>query len=124
MGRQVDDILLQQLVRHYVRDNLPGYRHIKAARDESVSGGFRCEQLQHVHGARPVTGPVGLPDSHMLTGDNAEQGEAAGLWRYIQGVGQKQGEAAALLLRYKVMLYFRLSNFTDLVLDTELRTAD
>ena len=60
----------------------------------------------------------------MLTGDNAEQGEAAGLWRYIQGVGQKQGEAASLLLRYKVMLYFRLSNFTDLVLDTELRTAD
>ena len=76
---QLDNDVLQLYVDvDNVKDVLPVSLRWKAPHIMSRSG-FCCEQLQHVNGARPVTGPVGPPDCLGLTADRSKQYEAATL---------------------------------------------
>ena len=45
-------------------------------------GKFRCKQLQHIDGARQVTGPVGPPDWLRLKAEHTEKDEAEALMKY------------------------------------------
>ena len=65
-------------VVYYAHDELSVSFFSNATRGASKRG-FRCEQLQHVDGARPVTGPVGPPDCLGLVADHVEKEEAATL---------------------------------------------
>ena len=74
---QLENSVLQLDVRvvYHAHDELPVSFFSNATRGAGKRG-LHCQQLQHVDGARPVTGPVGLPDSLRLEADQVEKEEA------------------------------------------------
>ena len=78
--QQLKSAVLQDGV-HIVHGVCLSFLRSKADRVFSESG-FRCEQLQHVDGACPMTGPIGTPDCLGLKAGDCEKDDAAGLLKY------------------------------------------